>query len=254
MLSAENLEILTEDDDLLIVNKPPGLICHPTKPDGRSSLVEWARNYLSQSSGIHLVNRLDRETSGVVVLAKHPQAARTLGKLWMARAVFKEYWAIVHGCIRGDCGRIEAPLGKDEQSAVAIKDCVRSDGVFACTDYSVLGAFETDAGEFTFLNVIPFTGRKHQIRLHLAHLGHPLVGDKLYGVTENIYLAFVAGHLDSAQKRQLILPHHALHARRVNFRFREKSYSIVASPPREFLDFAGDLVRRQLTFEAEVLQ
>ena len=107
------LDIIYEDTDLLVVNKPAGLVCHPTKGDEFSSLVSRVRLYLGATG--HLVNRLDRETSGVTIAAKNSAAAGELGKLWQNRNVQKEYLAIVHGAVRDDFGMIDFPLGKDEK-------------------------------------------------------------------------------------------------------------------------------------------
>src|ERR1039458_7792458 len=115
------LNILHEDAGLLVINKPAGLVCHPTKGDEFSSLISRARLYLKPSTlnpqpSTHLVNRLDRETSGIVIVAKNSEIAGELGKIWEARAVQKDYLAIVHGHVRDDHGLIDAPLGKDERS------------------------------------------------------------------------------------------------------------------------------------------
>lgn len=171
-------DILHEDADLLVVSKPAGLVCHPTKPDGHSSLISRARTYLGPDASPRLVNRLDRETSGVVLIAKTAAVASELGKLFSSRTVEKEYLAIVHGHVREARGLIDAALGKDERSAVAIKDCVRSDGAPAQTEFMVLRRFSRPEGDFSLLQVRPLTGRKHQIRIHLSHAGHPIVGDK----------------------------------------------------------------------------
>lgn len=212
-------EIIHEDADLLAINKPAGLVCHPTKGDDRSSLVGRVRLHLGGAPS-HLVNRLDRETSGVVVVAKTDAAARELRKIWEGRRVRKEYGAIVHGHVAAGKGTIDAPLGRDEDSRVAIKDCVRADGAASSTDYDVVQRFARVEGEFTWLKLLPHTGRKHQIRIHLAHIGHPIVGDKLYGGDEDLYLALVEDRLTDEQRKRLMLPHHALHARMVSFQWR----------------------------------
>ena len=124
-------EILHEEDDLLVINKPAGLVCHPTKGDERSSLVGRIRLYLGADRPVHLINRLDRETSGVVVVGKSDEAARELRRLWENREVQKNYWAIVHGHVTESEGMIDAPLGSDDASEVAVKDCVRDDGAAA---------------------------------------------------------------------------------------------------------------------------
>src|SRR5215469_9178261 len=128
-------EIIYEDSEILAVNKPAGLVCHPTKTDEYSSLISRARLYLGNGSHPQLVNRLDRETSGVTLIAKTETAARELRRIWESRQVEKYYLALVHGLVRGDHGVIDAPLGKDDSSRVAIKDCVRPDGAPAQTEF-----------------------------------------------------------------------------------------------------------------------
>ena len=115
-------EIVHEDFELLVINKPAGLACHPTKAGERSSLVGRIRLHLGPDARSHLVNRLDRETSGLTVVAKTDDCARELRRLWESRLVTKEYLAIVHGYVGEEHGVIDAPLGKDERSKVAIKD------------------------------------------------------------------------------------------------------------------------------------
>ena len=294
----ENLfDIIHEDAGLLVVNKPAGLVCHPTKSGEMSSLIGRARLYLLSTSwrgeaerrrlnpqlstgavAPHLVNRLDRETSGIVIIAKDSEIAGELGKLWETRVVQKEYLAIVHGLVRDNHGLIDVPLGRDERSRVAIKDCVRHDGTPAQTEYwveqrfsrSLVGptcwsaltrgpssvaqplrrvdsAFPPVApstlnpqpSTYSLLRVIPRTGRKHQIRIHLAHLGHPIVGDKLYGGDEDLYLALVENRLTPEQLARLILPHQALHARAVRFLWRGQPMEFSCAPEPWFLEFAS---------------
>jgi 23S rRNA pseudouridine1911/1915/1917 synthase len=260
--------VIHEDADLLVVHKPADLVCHPTKGDEYSSLISRARIYLQAASEPHLVNRLDRETSGLVVIAKNSTAAGELGKVWESRAIQKEYLAIVHGHVAAEQGMIDAPLGKDEASIVAIKDCVRADGTPAQTEFFVERRFVRDgrAGSplpavmalahgahgvtrptatpsfirqhpFSLLRLLPRSGRKHQIRIHLAHIGHPIVGDKIYGGDSDLYLALVEGRLTEEQRERLILRSHALHAGRLRFHWRERDWDFVTPPEPMFTDF-----------------
>ena len=236
-------EVIHEDADLLAVHKPAGLVCHPTKGDEFSSLISRARLYLKIQQP-YLIHRLDRETSGVVLFAKNPGAARELGKIWETRSVQKEYLAIVHGHVPAEHGTIDAPLGKDESSQVAIKDCVRPDGASAQTEFQVIKHFsrlsnsQLLASSFSLLRLAPRTGRKHQIRIHLAHIGHPIVGDKLYGGDEDLYLALVEDRLTPIQQERLILSHHALHAATLKFNWNGRIFCFETPPEANFCDFA----------------
>ena len=225
--------ILFEDDVLLVLNKPAGLVCHPTRGDEDSSLIGRVRQHLGHAEG-RLVNRLDRETSGVVLLAKGAGPAGELGRLFGTPRHQQD--------VLGDCARprgrygsfsIDAPTGKDVASPVAIKDCVRPDGAAARTTVRLLRTFERQGAPFSVLEVQPETGRKHQIRIHLAHIGHPIVGDKIYGGDEMRYLRFVTRSMTAADLAALIVTNHALHARTLSFQWRGRAWTFEADPSEE---------------------
>ena len=231
-MNGQLFEIIHEDPDLLVINKPAGLACHPTKGDAYSSLISRVRLHVGPDIHPQLINRLDRETSGVTLVAKNAATALALRRTWQSREVQKVYLAIVHGQVSAD-GVVEAPLGRDEASPVAIKDKVREDGSPSTTRYRVLSRFERPEGSFSLLEVQLLTGRKHQIRIHLAHIGHPIVGDKMYGLDESMYLDFVKYRLTDEQKRKLILPNQALHAASLTFEGR----TFRANPEPWFTNF-----------------
>jgi 23S rRNA pseudouridine1911/1915/1917 synthase len=200
--------VLYEDERMIAVDKPAGMLVHPS--GGRFvwsliALVRLARPGLH----LHLVHRLDRDTSGVVVLAKDPEANRLLKEAFHQQASDKVYWAICRGTPRWDTLLVDAPIGDDTDSAVRVRMGIRPGGQEARTRLFVLARWRDRA----LVAAHPRTGRTHQIRLHLEHAGHPILGDRLYGQPDEVFLHTLDHGLDPWSLARLGWPRHALHAR-----------------------------------------
>ena len=229
--------VLHEDADLLVLHKPAGLVCHPTKGDAYSSLISRVRLHLGAEQEPQMVHRLDRETSGVMLFGKTPEAAAELRRLWLAGLVTKEYLAIVHGAVSEPAGVVDSPIGKDPDSPVSIRDWVRPDGAPCTTRWWRVRVFERAEGVFSLLRVRLDTGRKHQIRIHLSACGHPLLGDKLYGLDQLLYLKFVERRMEPGDRHRLILANQALHAARLWLPWQDQEREFVSPPEPEFRAF-----------------
>lgn len=226
--------ILFEDERLLVVNKPGDVVCHPSKAGPWSSLVGAAREYTGLPT-MHLVFRLDRETSGVVVLAKDAATATRLQTAMMRRQVGKTYEAILTGRLT-DRVTVEQPLGDDVASPVFTKSAVVAGGQPSVTHFEPLRATES----FTHARVTTETGRKHQIRAHAQWLGHALVGDKIYGPDARLYLQFIESGWTPALAERLLLPRQALHCARIDLRPARWEQEFVAPLPEDLRRFCTE--------------
>jgi 23S rRNA pseudouridine1911/1915/1917 synthase len=175
------LEIIYQDQDIAVVNKPKGMVVHPAHGNWDGTMVNALLYHIKDLSGINgeirpgIVHRLDKDTSGVMVVAKNDQAHRNLAEQIKEHTIKREYQALVHGMIKENLGSIEAPIGRSRTDRK--KMAVIADGKLALSRYRVLERFQN----YTLVQVTLLTGRTHQIRVHFSYIKHPVVGDPVYG-------------------------------------------------------------------------
>ncbi len=234
--------ILYEDDGVLAVDKAAPLLTHPTGPKEEPTLWHGLRELLAYELAtggqVSLVNRLDRETSGITLVAKTAEAARELGIAMQGRHLQKEYLAICLGSPAWDLGYCAEPLRRMEEVAptrVHVRQCCHPGGKPCANEFRVLRRLPATAARpaLALLACTPHTGRLHQIRVHAAYLGHPLVGDKIYGESEDLYLRFIAGGWTPGLAARLLLPRHALHACRLRFPWRGQEICVESPLPAD---------------------
>jgi 23S rRNA pseudouridine1911/1915/1917 synthase len=182
-----HFDVLLEDAWMLAVDKPPCLPVHPSARYYKNTLTTLLTERYGKARPA-IAHRLDSETSGIVLCAKGIEAERALKRLFADRKVHKTYLAVVQGAIDPLSGRIEAPLAQDKGSAIHTKmGCGDPAGLPSLTEYETLEV----KGSVSLVELRPRTGRQHQLRAHLAHVGHPIVGDKMYGPDENLFLEYL---------------------------------------------------------------
>jgi 23S rRNA pseudouridine1911/1915/1917 synthase len=235
------LDIVYEDDDLAVINKPAGMMVHAgagatDDARNRGTLVNALLHHLKNLSGVGgdlrpgIVHRLDKETSGLIVVAKNDDAHRKLGAQFAAREVKKKYVALVHGWVKKDSGTLAQSISRDPVRRMRMTTRLEK-GRTAVTHYRVVRRLDTKFGKFTLLDVKIDTGRTHQIRVHVAAMGHPVVGDTVYGAPRQ-----------ARGKNAVIgLTRNFLHAAELEFRHPRTGIvvSLNSELPRELREFLG---------------
>ncbi|MFC1501253.1 RluA family pseudouridine synthase [Elusimicrobiota bacterium] len=214
------LDIVYEDKDIIVVNKKPGIVVHPACGHPKGTLLNALIGYAERKYKPFLVHRLDKDTSGVIIVAKNELSKNSLIKQFQNRTIKKLYLTLVSGHIEESKGRIEAPLGRSlkDRKKIAVGPAAKK---MSITEFKVVSRKDG----FSLLEVNPLTGRTHQIRTHMAYIGHPVLGDQTYGgpvkLGNNIF------------NRQM------LHAYKIRIQHptKHKSAEFAAKPPKDFKDF-----------------
>lgn len=232
LVTAEQLQscVIEDSEHFLVFNKPGWLVCHPSKNGPWSSLAGAVREW-KQWDRIHLVARLDRETSGVVVFARHRLAARTVQMAIERRDVDKQYLAILKGELHHPVW-MAMPIGPDRLSPIVVR---QKSGYDRQAQEAVSEFFPLYAKNgYTLVRVNLITGRKHQIRVHAEALGYPILGDKIYGRQDTLYLDFIEKGILPEMRQTLGFPRQALHCHSMEVPWKEERLRWVAPLPEEF--------------------
>lgn len=232
------INLLYEDEDIIAIEKPSGMVIHPSRGHNSSTLVNAVLGLGRNLSGIGgvgrpgIVHRLDKETSGVLLIAKNDRAHRGLSEQFASHAIFKEYKAIIWGHLKFQGMKIDAPIGRNtkDRKKMAVIDGGRS----AITNIKVIEEYI----HFSYISAIPETGRTHQIRVHLQHIHHPILGDYAYG-----------GHLERGLPRKILrnefseLNRFFLHAYSIRFKhpISGKNMEMVSPLPEDFVKILEEI-------------
>lgn len=216
----EKFSVVDEGEGWIMLDKGAPLIVHPANNKGDEPTLlggveELLAYEIANGARLSIINRLDRETSGLVLIATNKTVVRELGRSMERREVKKGYDAIVHGWPDWEEKVVDLPIlrkGEVVDSRIYVKQIVHEEGKRCVTLMRVEKRVVVSGRKISLLKVSPHTGRMHQIRVHAASIGHPIVGDKIYGGNEEIYLRFIERGMDEQMQQELMIPRHALHA------------------------------------------
>jgi len=237
----ETFSVVDEGDGWLVLNKGAPLIVHPAnnrcdEPSLLSGVEELLSYDMVNGAKLSIINRLDRETSGIVLMATRKSVARELARE-----------AIVWGWPEWDELLVDAPIlrqGEVQDSRIYIKQMVHDEGKISQSSLKVINRMLIDGKKMTHIEVSPKTGRMHQIRVHCAHVGHSIVGDKIYGLSENIYLQFIDSGISKEMLETLVMERHALHATKMRVKVGGRVYqwSAEIAPDMAKLIDVGEII------------
>ena len=229
------IDVLYQDAGLIAVDKPAGLAVHPAGKRIHGTLIHWLHTkFRRPEDPAHdvvprLLHRIDRETSGLLMASLNPDVHAKVAIQFEDRHVSKTYLAVVHGGPPRDAGSIDLSIGPHRSSAVKLKLAAFADGsgLHALTHYEV----KQRNDRFALVELRPKTGRTHQLRVHMAAIGCPLVGDKVYGVEDAVFLEYLAGEISDATRERLVLDRHALHSASIRFHHPVKGEDMTLEAP-----------------------
>ena len=222
-----NYSVVYENEDFLAVNKPGNLLVHKKGAAITHNLIYQLREVHNPPfKNADIVNRLDKETSGIVLVSKHKDALKELIKLFSDRAITKEYIAVTYNNFTDKVGYIDVPIKKGSSEKIRSKQVVDKAGKEAYTTYKVLATWD----QYALVWLSPKTGRTHQLRVHLNSIGCTIVGDKIYGLSED---EFVQWKNNPQAYKGLEFSRQALHSFRLSFTYKDNDYSIFADIPAD---------------------